>query len=118
MNPLLWVVALLVLGLGVMVLEVFVPSGGILGFVSIAALVAAVATAFLEQGPTAGIASLAVVLAGPVLWPQGVAGGVDWVALLLAALALVLLLGARWRVLSVIGAAALVGVGRWLWLGL
>jgi chromate transporter len=67
---------------------------------------------------TGVIASLAVVLAGPVLWPQGVAGGVDWVALLLAALALVLLLGARWRVLSVIGAAALVGVGRWLWLGL
>jgi len=67
---------------------------------------------------TGVIASLPVVLAGPVLWPQGLAGGVDWVALLLVALALVLLLGARWRVLSVIGAAALVGVGRWLWLGL
>jgi membrane-bound ClpP family serine protease len=62
MTTLLWVVALLVLGLGVMVLEVFVPSGGILGFVSIAALVAAVATAFLEQGATAGMASLAVVV--------------------------------------------------------
>jgi hypothetical protein len=53
-----------------------------------------------------------------VLWPQGLAGGVDGLALLLVALALVLLLVARWRVLSVIGAAALVGVGRWLWLGL
>jgi membrane-bound ClpP family serine protease len=62
MNTLLWVVSLLLLGLGVMVLEVFVPSGGILGFVSIAALVAAVATAFLEQGVTAGMASLAVVV--------------------------------------------------------
>jgi membrane-bound ClpP family serine protease len=62
MNTLLWVVTLLLLGLGVMVLEVFVPSGGILGFVSIAALVAAVATAFLEQGATAGMASLAVVV--------------------------------------------------------
>jgi membrane-bound ClpP family serine protease len=62
MTTLLWVVALLLLGLGVMVLEVFVPSGGILGFVSIAALVAAVATAFLEQGATAGMASLAVVV--------------------------------------------------------
>ena len=62
MNTLLWVAALLLLGLGVMVLEVFVPSGGILGFVSIAALVAAVATAFLEQGVTAGMASLAVVV--------------------------------------------------------
>lgn len=62
MTTLLWVVSLLLLGLGVMVLEVFVPSGGILGFVSIAALVAAVATAFLEQGATAGMASLAVVV--------------------------------------------------------
>ena len=62
MNTLLWVVSLLLLGLGVMVLEVFVPSGGILGFVSIAALVAAVATAFLEQGATAGMAALAVVV--------------------------------------------------------
>jgi membrane-bound ClpP family serine protease len=47
MSTLVWVVSLLVLGLGVMVLEVFVPSGGILGFVSILALVASVATAFL-----------------------------------------------------------------------
>ncbi|MFM9195908.1 MAG: NfeD family protein [Planctomycetia bacterium] len=62
MSTLVWVVALLAVGLGVMVLEVFVPSGGILGFVSITALVAAVATAFLELGPTAGIASLAVVV--------------------------------------------------------
>jgi len=62
MTTLLWVLTLLLLGLGVMVLEVFVPSGGILGFVSIAALIAAVATAFLEQGATAGMAALAVVV--------------------------------------------------------
>lgn len=62
MNTLVWVVALLVLGLAVMVLEVFVPSGGILGFVSILALISAVATAFLEQGTTAGMAALAVVV--------------------------------------------------------
>jgi len=62
MNTLLWVVALLLLGLAVMVLEVFVPSGGILGFVSVLALVTAVATAFLEQGATAGMAALAVVV--------------------------------------------------------
>ena len=65
---------------------------------------------------TGVIASLAVVLAGPVIWPQGLAGGVDGLALLLAVLGLVLLLGARWRVLTLLGAAALVGVGRWLWL--
>jgi len=62
MSTLLWVVALLALGLSVMVLEVFVPSGGILGLVSILALIAGIATAFLEQGALAGMAALAVVL--------------------------------------------------------
>ena len=42
MSPLLWVVSLLVVGLAVMVLEVFVPSGGVLGFISVMAIVAAI----------------------------------------------------------------------------
>lgn len=60
MNPYVWVFGLLVIGLLVMMLEVFVPSGGLLGFVSIAAIVAAVATAFAEQGVGAGLLVLAV----------------------------------------------------------
>jgi len=60
MNPLLWVIALLAVGLAVMVLEVFVPSGGVLGFVSVVALLAAIATAFLELGPVAGMTVLAI----------------------------------------------------------
>ncbi len=60
MNPYVWVFGLLVIGLLVMVLEVFIPSGGLLGFVSIAAIVAAVATAFAEQGVGAGLLVLAV----------------------------------------------------------
>jgi membrane-bound ClpP family serine protease len=60
MNALVWVVLLFVLGLGVMVLEVFLPSGGILGFLSITALIAAISTAFLEMGTAAGMAALAV----------------------------------------------------------
>jgi len=60
MNTLVWVVVLLVLGLAVMVLEVFLPSGGILGFLSLTAIVAAIATAFLEMGATAGFVVLAV----------------------------------------------------------
>jgi membrane-bound ClpP family serine protease len=68
MNTLLWVVALLVLGLAVMVLEVFVPSGGILGFASVAALLAGIVTAFVALGPLAGLGAVAVVLvAVPVL---------------------------------------------------
>lgn len=68
MTALLWVLLLVLVGLGVLVLEVFVPSGGILGFVSVVALVAGIATAFLEQGAVAGMAVLAfVVLAVPAV---------------------------------------------------
>jgi len=62
MNTLLWVLVLILIGLGVMVLEVFVPSGGILGFVSVVALVAGIATAFMERGVAAGMAALGVVV--------------------------------------------------------
>jgi len=60
MTALIWVVMLLAVGLAVMVLEVFVPSGGILGFLSLTAIIAAIATAFLELGSTAGLVVLAV----------------------------------------------------------
>jgi membrane-bound ClpP family serine protease len=60
MTILAWIAALLVVGLAMMVLEVFVPSGGVLGFLSVVALVAAVATAFVEQGPGLGMTVLAV----------------------------------------------------------
>jgi membrane-bound ClpP family serine protease len=60
---LVWVVALLVIGLAVMVLEVFVPSGGVLGFLSVVAVGAAVVTAFVEAGPAVGLAVLAAVVA-------------------------------------------------------
>ena len=62
MSGLLWVVALAGLGLVVMVLEVFVPSGGVLGFLSLLAIVAAVATAFFELGVTAGVIVTGVVV--------------------------------------------------------
>ena len=60
MTPLMWVAALVVVGLVALALEVFVPSGGVLGFLSDVALVAGVALAFVEQGPWFGTAVLAV----------------------------------------------------------
>jgi hypothetical protein len=59
MNPLLWIALLLLVGLAMMVLEVFVPSGGVLGFLSVVAMIAAIVTAFVEQGATLGMAVLA-----------------------------------------------------------
>ena len=60
MTALVWVILLLVVGLAVMVLEVFLPSGGMLGFLSLTSIVAAIATAFVELGATAGLTVLAV----------------------------------------------------------
>jgi membrane-bound ClpP family serine protease len=68
MTATLWVALLLVIGLAVMMLEVFIPSGGILGFVSVAAILAAVGTAFLQIGVVAGMTVLAItVLAVPTV---------------------------------------------------
>jgi membrane-bound ClpP family serine protease len=60
MTPLAWVAVLLVVGLVTLALEVFVPSGGVLGFLSVVALVTGVTLAFVEQGPWLGTAVLAV----------------------------------------------------------
>jgi len=68
MSALVWVAALFLVGLGIIVLEVFVPSGGVLGFVSLAAILAAVVTAFIELGVAAGMGMVALtVLAVPVV---------------------------------------------------
>ena len=60
MNTLVWVLALLLIGLAVMVLEVFVPSGGVLGFLSVVAILAAIVMAFAQQGVGFGVAVLGV----------------------------------------------------------
>ena len=74
MTPLFWIVVLLAVGLLVMVLEVFVPSGGILGFVSVVAIIAAIVMAFVEQGPAVGM----LVLTAAVFTVPGVLFGVRW----------------------------------------
>ncbi len=68
MTATIWVAVLLLVGLAVMMLEVFIPSGGILGFVSVAAILTAVGTAFLELGVIPGMTVLAItVLAIPTV---------------------------------------------------
>jgi len=58
------------------------------------------------------VASLALLFAGPVLWPGGQVAGIDLAAAALLALALLLLFWRRWGVLHLIGGAALVGLVR------
>ena len=60
MDPLVWSVLLLFLGLALVCAEVFVPSGGILGFLSIASLMAGIILAFYHRGPEVGFLFLVV----------------------------------------------------------
>ena len=57
LSPLAWSVLLMLVGCVVMVLEVFIPSGGLLAVVSAAAFVGAILFAF-QQGPVTGFSFL------------------------------------------------------------
>jgi membrane-bound ClpP family serine protease len=59
MSPLVWILMLVALGLTLVLLEVFVPSGGVLGLLAVLALGAGVVTAFVEQGAMIGMGVLA-----------------------------------------------------------
>lgn len=68
---LLWSIVLLILGLALIVLEVFVPSGGALGMLAALSLIAAVGLGFFV-GPLVGLAALGVVVVGvPALIAAG-----------------------------------------------
>ncbi len=60
MDPLAWSALLLIVGLVLVTLEVFVPSGGVLGFLSIVSLLAGIILAFYHSGPEVGLLFLAV----------------------------------------------------------
>jgi membrane-bound ClpP family serine protease len=59
MSPLVWILMLVALGLILVLLEVFVPSGGVLGLLAVLALGAGVVTAFVEKGAMIGMGVLA-----------------------------------------------------------
>lgn len=65
MSPLVWAILILLLGLALMVLEMFVPSAGLLALLSATAVITSVAMVFVYQGPSWGtlyLASVCVVL--------------------------------------------------------
>jgi membrane-bound ClpP family serine protease len=77
LDPIGWAVVLMVVGCGILVLEIFIPSGGLLSFLAFVALVGSMVVAF-NQSLTTGLSFMAVaVLAVPVaigiafkLWPK------------------------------------------------
>jgi membrane-bound ClpP family serine protease len=77
LDPLGWAILLLVLGCGLLVLEVFIPSGGIFGFLATMAVAASLVMAF-RRDSTTGLSFMAITLfAVPIvlglafkLWPK------------------------------------------------
>lgn len=62
-EPWVWAVMLIVVALGLAVLELFVPSGGVLAFLSIASIIGSLILAF-KSGPVVGLAFLIGVIIG------------------------------------------------------
>ena len=81
MDPWVWAVMLLVMGLGLAILEVFFPSGGILGFLATCSILGAIVMGF-TQGSVVGFAVLTASIVGlPVMvvlafqyWPKTAVG--------------------------------------------
>jgi membrane-bound ClpP family serine protease len=63
MSPLVWILLLVATGLALVLAEVFVPSGGVLGLLAVLALGAGIVTAFVEEGILAGMGVMAGTLA-------------------------------------------------------
>ncbi len=60
MSPVFWATILLLVGLSLVMVEIFIPSGGVIGFLSFASIIAAIVMAFYQSGPTIGIMFLSV----------------------------------------------------------
>jgi membrane-bound ClpP family serine protease len=67
MEPWLWAVLLLIVGLFVAILEVFLPSGGILGFVAVVTLVGAVTVGFFQSIETGAAILGSAILGVPIV---------------------------------------------------
>jgi membrane-bound ClpP family serine protease len=76
-----WALILLAVGLALSLMEVFVPSGGLIGFLAAASIIASIVMAF-RQGSMVGLAVLAgalvtvpfVVFIGLQIWPRTALG--------------------------------------------
>ncbi len=64
MSPLAWSALLMVLAIALIFLELFIPSGGVLSFLSLASVVASVVLAYLGGGPLMGTFFLAFAVVG------------------------------------------------------
>jgi len=65
-GPMTWPLVLMVAGCALAIMEVFIPSGGVLGFLAAVAVLFSIGLAFMQSGPAAGFTfSLVAVIALP-----------------------------------------------------
>jgi membrane-bound ClpP family serine protease len=74
MESLIWPLVLLAIGIAVIFLEIFVPSGGVLSVLAVCAVVAAIVVAFNESF----MAGTMMLLIATVLVPVAIAAAVRW----------------------------------------
>jgi membrane-bound ClpP family serine protease len=60
MPTVVWPSLLLLVGVAMVMLEIFIPSGGAIGFLSFTSIVTAIVLAFVQSGPTTGIVFLMI----------------------------------------------------------
>ena len=75
MEPTIWAFLLLVLALAFMFMELFIPSGGLLGFLAAGSLVASVAIVFVQVGVMAAVWYLAALT---IVIPFTIIGLIHW----------------------------------------
>lgn len=63
MDPWIWAVLLLAIGMALSIMEIFFPSGGLFGFLCVATIVGSIVMAF-RQGPYTGMAVLCTAIVG------------------------------------------------------
>lgn len=59
-TPIFWAAMLLLVGLSLLMAEIFVPSGGLIGFLSFSSITAAIVMAFYQSGPIMGVSFLMI----------------------------------------------------------
>ena len=77
-DPWVWAVLLILVGLALAAMELFIPSGGVLAFLSVSALGGAIVLGFMQDNVWVGLGILVLVLVGlPVMaivlfrvWPR------------------------------------------------
>lgn len=75
MEPMVWAVLLMVLGLALVILEIFIPSGGILGFLAVCSVCASVVTAFYYRDAATGFVFVVIAVIG---FPSAMAVAFRW----------------------------------------